>query len=883
MWLTQALATCVAVAARVQLAAAQASSSADAASTNSSGRPGAEFGQTSPPFYPSPWMDGSGTWGEAYEKAQDFVSQMTLLEKVNLTTGVGWMSEGCVGNVGSVPRLGLHSLCLEDGPLGIRSTDYNSAFPAGGTVGASWDRGVWYERGYQMGMEFRGKGIDIQLGPAIGPLGRMPEGGRNWEGFSPDPYLSGVAVAQTVKGIQDAGVIATTKHYIMNEQEHFRQAPEAVDYGYNISESLSSNIDDTTLHETYLWPFADAVRAGTGAIMCSYNQINNSYGCQNSHLMNYILKGELGFQGFVMSDWQAQHSGVGSALAGLDMSMPGDTLFNTGNTFWGTNLTLSVLNGTVPEWRLDDMATRIMAAYYFVGRDRTSIPANFNAWTLDTMGFEHPAAEADYGLVNQHVDVRANHARTIREHAARSTVLMKNSGVLPLSGEEKFTAVFGDNAGANPKGPNGCDDRGCDNGTLAMAWGSGTANFPYLVTPLTAIQNEVLGNGGIIQGMTDNFAYDEMTALASQSSVSIVFVSADSGEGFISVDGNEGDRKNLTLWQGGEEMIDTVTSQCNNTIVVIQSTGPVLLGSFNDNPNVTALLWMGLAGEQAGNSIADVLYGRVNPGGKLPFTFGAERSDWGTNVLYEPNNGLGAPQQQFTEGNFIDYRAFDRAGIDPTYEFGFGLSYTTFEYSDLTVTKHDVGPYAPTTGETAPAPVLGNDSDTDPADLVFPDDIRRLPLYIYPYLNSTDLEASSGEEEYGTADEDAYIPPGARDGGAQPRIPAGGAPGGNPLLYDVMFTVRATVSNTGPRVGEEVPQLYVSLGGDAPPRVLRGFDRLSIQPGRSATFVADLTRRDVSNWDTVSQNWVITDAPKTVFVGPSSRDLPLSQELDVSV
>ena len=174
--------------------------------------------------------------------------------------------------------------------------DYNSVFPAGGTVAASFDRAIWYQRGYGMGSEHRDKGSDIQLGPVVGPIGRSPEGGRNWEGFSPDPVLSGFAVAESVRGIQDAGVIACTKHFIGNEQEHFRQAGEAAGYGFNITESISANIDDVTMHELYLWPFADAVRAGTGAIMCSYNQVNNSYGCSNSYLLNYLLKGELGFQ-----------------------------------------------------------------------------------------------------------------------------------------------------------------------------------------------------------------------------------------------------------------------------------------------------------------------------------------------------------------------------------------------------------------------------------------------------------------------------------------------------------------------------------------------------------------------------------------------------------
>lgn len=268
----------------------------------------------------------------------------------------------------------------------------------------------------------------------------------------------------------------------MNEQERFRQVGEANGYGFNITETVSVNIDDTTMHEVYMWPFADAVRAGTGSIMCSYQQINNSYGCDNSYTMNHLLKGELGFQGFVLSDWQAQHSGYGAAVSGLDMSMPGDTLFNTGYTWWGTNMTIGILNGTVPEYRLDDMATRIMAAFYYVGRDEAQIDINFSSWTRDEYGYLHYAAQEGFQLLNEKVNVQANHKAAIRNMAAKGTVLLKNvDGILPLSGNEKFTAIIGEDAGPNPLGANGCPDRGCNEGTLAMGWGSGTANFPYLV------------------------------------------------------------------------------------------------------------------------------------------------------------------------------------------------------------------------------------------------------------------------------------------------------------------------------------------------------------------------------------------------------------------
>jgi beta-glucosidase-like glycosyl hydrolase len=332
------------------------------------------------------------------------------------------------------------------------------------------------------------------------------------------------------------------------------------------------------MHELYLWPFADAVRAGVGSIMCSYNQINNSYSCQNSKILNNLLKGELGFQGFVMSDWEAQHTGVASALAGLDMTMPGDTVFNSGYSFWGANLTLAVLNGTVPEWRVDDMATRIMAAFFKVGMTVNQPPINFDSWTLDTYGPLHASVGSDIQQVNFHVDVRGDHATLIRNIGARGTVLLKNSdNTLPLN-KPKFVAVIGEDAGSNLLGPNGCSDRGCDNGTLGMAWGSGSANFPYLVTPDTALQNQALADGSRYESILDNYDTDQISSLVSQADVTaIVFVNADSGEGYIDVDGNEGDRNNLTLWNSGDALIQNVSALCNNTIVVIHSTGPTLV------------------------------------------------------------------------------------------------------------------------------------------------------------------------------------------------------------------------------------------------------------------------------------------------------------------
>ncbi|KAI9827946.1 MAG: hypothetical protein M1826_006142 [Phylliscum demangeonii] len=408
-------------------------------------------------------------------------------------------------------------------------------------------------------------------------------------------------------------------------------------------------------------------------------------------------------------------------------------------------------------------------------------------------------------------------------------------------------------------------------GTLAEGWGSGTANFPHLISPAHSLQNQALADGSIFQAVTDDYAYSQIQSVARQADVSIVFVSADSGEGYISVDTNEGDRNNLTVWHDGETLIQKVAAYCNNTVVVIHSVGPVLVDSFIHHPNVTAVVWAGLPGQESGDSLTDILYGRESPGGKTPFTWGASREEYGTDLLYEPNGPV--PQVDFTEGVFIDYRAFDKAGIEPIFEFGFGLSYTTFNYSDLQVVKTQAGPYAPADGFTPPAPT-SQDVSRDPASYVFPANFSRVPQYIYPYLDPSESIST-------TAADDASIPPGAHDASPQPIPAAGGAPGGNPRLYDVLYEIQVRVSNTGTVTGEEVVQLYVSLGGpDDPPVVLRNFERVSIPAGQSVTVTLDLTRRDLSNWDIVRQDWVRSPWPKIAHVGSSSRKLPLQALLE---
>ncbi|KAJ5780789.1 CAZyme family GH3 [Penicillium paradoxum] len=592
---------------------------------------------------------GSAGWDVAYSKAKVALQKLNQTEKVGIATGVTWSGGPCVGNTYAPSSIDYPSLCLQDSPLGLRFANPVTAFPAGINAGATWDRSLLYARGQAMGEEAKGLGVHVQLGPAAGPLGKNPDGGRNWEGFSVDPYLSGVAMEETIQGMQDAGVQACAKHWLGNEQEHNR-------------ETMSSNIGDRATHELYAWPFMNAVKANVASVMCSYNKLNQTWACESDDLLNKLLKDELGFPGYIMSDWNAQHTNANSALAGLDMTMPGSD-FNTppGSIFWGTNLVDAVANGSVPQSRLDDMATRILAAWYLLDQDQGYPEVTFSSWN---------GGKAS-------IDVTADHASVARVVARDSIVLLKNQRhALPLR-RPKSLAIIGQDAIANLNGPNACVDRGCNNGTLAMGWGSGTSEFPYLIAPFDAIQTRAKKDGTkIIQSTTDDTTAAASAAAAAETAV--VFINADSGEGYITVEGHAGDRNHLDPWHNGNELVKSVAAANKNVIVVVHSVGPIILETILAQPSVKAIVWAGLPGQESGNALVDVLYGSTSPSGKLPYTIAREVADYGarwTNAL----------DDNFVEDLFIDYRHFDQNGISPRYEFGYGLSYTSFQYNRLSV------------------------------------------------------------------------------------------------------------------------------------------------------------------------------------------------------
>ena len=251
-----------------------------------------------------------GDWDAAYIKAKASLAKLSQNDKLAIVSGIGWGKGPCAGNTGTASSIGFRSLCLQDGPLGVRGASSVTAFPPGIQAASTWDRSLMRDRGKGIGQQSKALGINVILGPVAGPLGKIPNGGRNWEGFGSDPYLCGMAMEQTVAGIQEGGAQACAKHYIGNEQEKER-------------DTVNSVIDDRTLHELYLWPFAEAVRANVASVMCSYNKVGGQWACENTQILDTILKKELGYRGYVVTDWDAQHTTSGSANAGLDMTMPG--------------------------------------------------------------------------------------------------------------------------------------------------------------------------------------------------------------------------------------------------------------------------------------------------------------------------------------------------------------------------------------------------------------------------------------------------------------------------------------------------------------------------------------------------------------------------------
>jgi beta-glucosidase len=381
-----------------------------------------------------------------------------------------------------------------------------------------------------------------------------------------------------------------------------------------------------------------------------------------------------------MSDWGATHAGVPAIDAGLDMNMPGGlgpygTNFGI-PSFFGGNITTAVNNGSLT--RVDDMVIRIMTPYFWLNQDKDFPSVDESSADLNTFSPRSSWTRNYTFTGTRSRDVRGNHRDLIRKHGAAGSVLLKNeNSALPLKAP-KNVAVFGNDAGDDVSGL--LNQADFEYGTLAAGGGSGTGQFSYLITPLRAIQDRVYADGGIVQHWLNN------TYIAGQADWNSVWLPQvpDVCIVLLKTWAQEGnDRASLNSDWHGDDVVESVAKDCNNTIVITHSSGINVL-PWADHPNVTAILAAHYPGEQSGNSLVDIIYGEVNPSGHLPYTIALNGTDYNAPPTTAVNTtGYDDWQAWFDEKLEIDYRYFDAHNMSVRYEFGFGLSYTTFNISDI--------------------------------------------------------------------------------------------------------------------------------------------------------------------------------------------------------
>jgi len=591
-----------------------------------------------------PWNDATKT---AAERAELLLAHMSTQDKVHMLHG-DCMSCSCpyVGVISANNRLGIPALNTHDGPQGFRNKPLadasSTSWPGAMAMAATFDPDAVHEWGAAMGKEFRAKGANVQLGPGLN-LARVPANGRNFEYLSgEDPYLGYVLAKQVVKGIQEQGIIATGKHWVVNSQEEHR---------YDVSEDA----DERTLFEMYYPPFEGAIEAGLGSMMCSYNRINGTYSCENPMTLGH-LRDKLGFQGFVMSDWYATHSA--SLRQGLDMEMPFGIAINS------FSLTPSEAVSTA---EIDTSVRRILRVMFEMG----IMDAPPSTWNSSRY------------LVNVSTPKSITQARRF---GAESTVLLKNAGgLLPLPAGARLALIgfASENALA-----------------LAYGHGSGEVRPSSYVSPLSGIRAAAGAGSEVL--FDDGVDMERAKDLARSSDFAIVFVGASASEG--------GDRENLALdghcatWvltgtklncTGNDahqnDMVSKVAQANPKTIVVASVPGAFLMPWLDD---VAAVLTNFMPGQEVGNAIADVLFGRVNPSAKLPITLPNVENEVGFSAQQYPGalGGDGLHHAAYAEKLLVGYRYYEANSISFTkgFPFGHGLSYTSFVYSDLAVQGRSV-------------------------------------------------------------------------------------------------------------------------------------------------------------------------------------------------
>lgn len=660
------------------------------------------------------------------ERIEDALSRMTLEEKVAMTHA---QSKFCSPGVA---RLGIPEFWMTDGPHGIRpevlwdeweqagwTNDSCVAFPALTCLAATWNPEISLLYGKSIGEEARYRNKTVLLGPGVN-IYRTPLNGRNFEYMGEDPYLAGKMVVPYIQGVQQNGVAACVKHYALNNQEVNRHTTNVI-------------VDDRALYEIYLPAFKAAVQEGkTWAIMGSYNLYKNQHGCHNQYLLNDILKGEWGFDGVVVSDWGGTHDTKESVHNGLDMEFGSWTnglsngASNAYDNYYLAHPYLKLIKeGKVGTDELNDKVRRILRLAY-----RT------------TMDKKRP-----FGVLCSEAHLAA--ARRIGEEGI--VLLQNHNNVLPVDLDQvKKIAVIGENAVK----------------MMTVGGGSSSLKVKYELSPLDGIKKRVGDRAEVIyargyvgdpngeyngvksgQDLKDNRTPEDLIAEAvsvAKEADCVIFIGGLNKSAHQ--DCEDADRKELGLPYGQDEVI-TALAQANKNLVVVNISGNAIAMPWVRE--VPAVLQAWYLGTEAGNAIAAVLMGDVNPSGKLPFTFPASLEDVGAHKLGEypgivRTDGSHVVDEKYNESIFVGYRWADKEKTKPLFPFGHGLSYTTFKYGKAVANKKVMG-MEETLTVTVPVTNTGNREGAEVVQLYISDLKSSLPRPVKELKGFSKVKLASGE------------------------------------------------------------------------------------------------------------------------------------------
>ena len=600
------------------------------------------------------------------ERVADLLKRMTLEEKATMLSGSGWMESA------PIERLGIPAIKMADGPMGVRSWApggsavtnaansplkvESTAFPSGEVMASTWDTELVQREGKAIAQEVKALGRDMILGPTVN-INRQPLWGRNFEGYGEDPYPSGQLAVAYVHGVQGEGVIPSVKHFAANNEEFERHR-------------INATISERALHEIYLPAFKAAVQQG-GAwnVMSAYNKVNGAHCAENDYLLDQVLKKEFGFKGFVVSDWGSTYSTVPTVKAGMDLEMPGGPYVKTwlqtpraiesgsGDGWLVTEKVVArVKAGEISEATVNDNVSRILRVIFESGI------------------FDHPHTGGG--------DVDTAEQQTVAlQGATEGIVLLKNAGgLLPLErGNLRTIAVIGPNAAVARTG----------------GGGSSMVRAKLAVAPLDAIKGRAGKDGIDVQyalgvGMEGEdptkdtpearaASIKEAADAAAKADVAVVIVGR-----YNKIESEGFDVKTMDLPTGQDELIAAVEKANPHTVVVLNTGDPVTMTKWLDE--TPALVDMGYGGQEGGLALAAILFGDANPSGKLPVSWPKKYED---NPAYGNYPGKDL-EVNYAEGIYVGYRYYDTKNVEPQFPFGYGLSYTKFEYSGLKVWEMDV-------------------------------------------------------------------------------------------------------------------------------------------------------------------------------------------------